>query len=102
MTLANDILLALAALTLLTFALRAGGFIAVRRADPTSLFYRLLSRAPGNLFVGFAVAGVIAGGVVTASGIIAAVAAAHFFKKEMISMAAGAAGVAIAALLKGI
>lgn len=102
MTLANDILLAMGALSLLTFALRVGGFLAVRRADPTSLFHRLLTRAPGNLFVGFAVAGVIAGGVVTASGIIAAVAAAQIFKKEMISMAAGAAGVMVAALLKGL
>ncbi|MFD2265159.1 AzlD domain-containing protein [Lacibacterium aquatile] len=98
MTLENDILLALAALAVLTFALRAGGFVAVKRADPGSLFYRLLYLAPGNLFIGFAVAGIIAGGVVTAVGIIAAVLAAQIFKNEMISMAAGAAGVALTAL----
>jgi uncharacterized membrane protein len=81
------------------YAMRAGGFLTVGALPQTGLLPRLLRLAPGNLFVAFAAAGILAGGWASLIGCAAAVAAMATTKKEWAALAAGFAAAALASAL---
>ena len=93
------VLLAIAALALLSYALRASGFVLASYVHPESFSGRLLQRAPGNLFIAFVVAGIATGGVPVLVGAGAGLVAAIVFRHEIAVLSAGAAGVALTSLL---
>jgi uncharacterized membrane protein len=91
--------LAILAVGLAAYAMRAGGFLVVGAMPRTGLVPRLLRLAPGNLFVAFAAAGILEGGWPSLIGCAGAVAAMAVSKKEWAALAAGFAGAALAAAL---
>ncbi|HLZ65975.1 MAG TPA: AzlD domain-containing protein [Aliidongia sp.] len=90
---------AILAVGIAAYALRAGGFAVVGALPPTGLLPRLLRLAPGNLFVAFAAAGILDGGVPSLTGCIAAAAAMAVTRKEWAGLAAGFAAAALASAL---
>ena len=93
------IYLAILAVGVAAYAMRAGGFLAVGAMPQTGLVPRLLRLAPGNLFVAFAAAGILDGGWPSLIGCAGAVAAMAATRKEWAALAAGFAGAALAAAL---
>jgi uncharacterized membrane protein len=91
--------LAILAVGLAAYAMRAGGFLAVGAMPQTGLVPRLLRLAPGNLFVAFAAAGILEGGWPSLIGCAGAIAAMAVTRKEWAALAAGFAGAALAAAL---
>ena len=91
--------LAILAVGLAAYAMRAGGFLAIGAMPQTGLVPRLLRLAPGNLFVAFAAAGILEGGWPSLIGCTCAIAAMAVTKKEWAALAAGFAGAALAAAL---
>lgn len=93
------IYLAILAVGAAAYAMRAGGFLVMGALPQTGLLPRLLRLAPGNLFVGFSVAGILEGGWPSLAGSLAAVAAMAFTRKEWAALAAGFAAAATTAAL---
>ena len=93
-------LVAIAILGLVSFALRAGGFLAVGAVPDDHLMARFLRLAPGNLFVAFVVAGCVEGGWPTVLGSAAALATMIATKKEWAALGAGFAIGALATVIR--
>jgi hypothetical protein len=95
MTHHQEVVAAIVALAILSYALRAGGFVLAGWVSPDGTCARLLQRAPGNLFVAFAVVGAATGGLPVFIGIMLGLGAAVFIKHEVAVLGFGAAGVAL-------
>lgn len=90
------VLAAIAALGLVSYALRAGGFLAaglIREGGVAARFFRL---APGNLFVAFVAAACFEGSWPGIIGCIAAVVIMWLTHKEWVAFAAGFSAAALA------
>jgi uncharacterized membrane protein len=93
----TDDLITLGILAVVTFTLRAAGFVAADYLPKNGTWRRLIDVAPGNLFVAFGTVGVLTGGVPVAAGVACAVAAAWRWREsELPPLTAGAAAVAAA------
>ena len=93
------ILAAIAALGLVSYALRAGGFLAaslMREGGVVARFFRL---APGNLFVAFVAAACFEGSWPGVIGCIAAVVVMWLTHKEWAAFTAGFSAAALAAAI---
>ncbi len=88
---------AILALGAVSFALRAGGFLAAGAMPQAGLLPRLLRLAPGNLCVAFGAAGVLEGGWPHMAGCAAAVAGMAASGREWVSLGAGFAAAALVA-----
>ncbi|HEV2674268.1 MAG TPA: AzlD domain-containing protein [Aliidongia sp.] len=91
--------LAILAVGAAAYAMRAGGYLVMGVLPQTGLLPRLLRLAPGNLFVGFSVAGILEGGWPSLAGCAAAVVAMAATKKEWAALAAGFTAAAVTAAL---
>jgi hypothetical protein len=94
-----QVLAAILAVGAASYSMRAGGFLAagsLRRDGPLA---RLLRLAPGNLFIAFAAAGLLAGGWPSLAGCVAAIATMAVTKREWAALAAGFGAAALAAAL---
>lgn len=91
--------LAILAVGAAAYAMRAGGFLVMGALPQTGLLPRLLRLAPGNLFVGFSVAGILEGGWPSLAGSAAAIAAMALTRKEWAALAAGFVAAAATAAL---
>ncbi|HEY4163281.1 MAG TPA: AzlD domain-containing protein [Dongiaceae bacterium] len=89
------ILAAIFAVGLTSYAMRAGGFVIAGAVSDKGSLSRLLRLAPGNLFVAFAAAGCLEGGLTSLVGSISAFAAMVITKREWAALAAGFAAAAI-------
>ena len=65
----------------------------------TDFLPRLLRLAPGNLFVAFAAAGILEGGLPSLAGCLGAVTAMAVTKREWAALGAGFAAAALVAVL---
>lgn len=95
------ILAAIAALGVVGYAMRAGGFLAAGIFDERSTVARFFRLAPGNLFVAFVAAACLEGGWPSLVGCAAALAAMVATKREWAALGAGFAAAAAAALAGG-
>ena len=94
------ILAAIAALGLVSYALRAGGFLAASLMREGGVIARFFRLAPGNLFVAFVAAACFEGSWPGVIGCIAAVAVMWLTHKEWAAFTAGfSAAALIAAIL---
>ena len=99
----TDDLIALGVLAVVTFTLRAAGFVAADRLPGNGIWRRLIDVAPGNLFVAFGTVGSLTGGLSVAAGVVGAVAAAlRWRENELLPLAAGATAVAAAEWVLGL
>ena len=96
-----QILAAILAVGAASYAMRAGGFIAMGLLPQQGLLQRLLRLAPGNLFAAFAAAGMIEGGWPSTIGCLGAVLAMAVTKREWAALAAGFTLAAITAAVLG-
>lgn len=80
-----------------SYAMRAGGYVAVSLLPQQGPLQRLLRLAPGNLFAAFAAAGMMEGGWPSAIGCLGAILAMIVTKREWAALGAGFALVAITA-----
>jgi branched-subunit amino acid transport protein len=92
-------LTAILAVGAVSYAMRAGGFLAASALPPGGLLPRLLRLAPGNLFVAFAAAGMLQGGWPSLIGCAAAVVTMAATKREWAALGAGFGAVGLAAAL---
>ena len=83
-------------LGLVSYALRACGYLAAGLLAPNGLWARLFRLAPGNLFVAFTVAGMIQGGFPAVMGSMAAAAAMAVTQREWAALAAGFSALVLA------
>jgi uncharacterized membrane protein len=93
------ILAVIVVLGAVSYALRAGGFLAASALPQGGLLPRLLRMAPGNLFIAFVAAGIWQGGLPSLVGCCGAVAAMAATKREWAALGAGFAGAAFASAL---
>jgi uncharacterized membrane protein len=93
----TQILVVIAVLGTVSYAMRAGGFLAAGILPQHGLLPRLLRLAPGNLFVAFAAAGILEGGWPSLLGCAAAVTAMAATNREWAALGAGFAGAALVA-----
>jgi uncharacterized membrane protein len=99
----TDDLVALGVLAVVTFTLRAAGFLAADHLPRVGIWRRPIDVAPGNLFVAFGTVGALTGGIPVALGVACAVAAALCWREsELLPLAAGAAAVATAEWVLGL
>lgn len=93
--------LAIGVLGLVSYAMRAGGFLAAAWIREESVFARFLRLAPGNLFVAFVVAGCFSGGLPSVVGCAAALLAMIFTGRAWAALSAGFGAAAVTAALAG-
>jgi uncharacterized membrane protein len=93
------VLAAIAALGLASYAMRAGGFLAVGAFPEDGIVARCLRLAPGNLFVAFVAAGCLGGGWPSLAGCLAALATMTVTKREWAALGAGFAVAAAASAI---
>lgn len=99
----TDELVALGVLAVVTFTLRAAGFVVADQLPGHGIWRRLIDVAPGNLFVAFGTVGALTGGISVAVGVACAVAAAlRWRESELLPLASGVAAVAMAELVLGL
>jgi branched-subunit amino acid transport protein len=72
-----------------SYALRAGGFLAAGAMPQSGVVPRLLRLAPGNLFVAFAAAGISAGGLPALLASVATVGAMAATGREWVALLVG-------------
>ena len=87
----------IAALGLVSYALRSTGFLAAGLMREDSPVARFLHLAPGNLFVAFVAATCLEGGWANIAGCIAALLGMFATRREWFALAAGFLAAAIAA-----
>jgi uncharacterized membrane protein len=83
------------AVGLASYAMRAGGFLAVGALPENGTVSKLLRLAPGNLFVAFVAAGCIEGGWPSVAGCLSALATMAVTKKEWAALGVGLAAAAL-------
>ena len=93
----RHVLLAIAALAVASYTLRAGGFLAAGAVPEHGVVMRFLRKAPGNLFIAFVAAACLQSGWSALVGCISGMAAMAATRKEWAGLAAGFAATAIAA-----
>jgi len=83
------ILATIGAVGCVSYAMRAGGFLAAGWLPQQGTLPRMLRLAPGNLFVAFAAAGIFAGRWPALFGSLAAIGTMVLTKREWAALAAG-------------
>jgi hypothetical protein len=95
-------LIAIGLLGLVSYAMRAGGFLAASAIREGSIADRFLRLAPGNLFVAFVAAACLEGGRPSVLGCVCALVTMAVTGKEWAALGAGfSAALAAAALIGG-
>jgi uncharacterized membrane protein len=84
-----------------SYAMRAGGFLVAGALPRSGLLPALLRLVPGNLFVAFAAAGVVASGWVSLIGCLCAVATMIATQREWAALGAGFGAIALASVVRG-
>jgi anti-sigma factor RsiW len=74
----------------------------VSRLSETSVVPRLLRLAPGNLFIAFAAAGCLEGGMPSLAGSLGAFVTMAVVKREWAALAVGFSAAALTALIRGL
>ncbi|HLI13981.1 MAG TPA: AzlD domain-containing protein [Alphaproteobacteria bacterium] len=92
-----QVLAAIVAVGIASYAMRVGGFLAASVMPQHGMLPRLLRLAPGNLVVAFAAAGIQEGGWPSLAGCLAAVATMVATNREWAALGAGFAAAALAA-----
>lgn len=82
-----------------SYAMRAGGFLAVGSLHEGGAVSRFIRLAPGNLCVAFAVANCLTGGWPSFAGCLSALATIVVTKKEWAALAAGFGAAAVSAVI---
>jgi uncharacterized membrane protein len=93
------VLVAIGVLGLVSYALRAGGFLAAGLVREDGSVTRFLRLAPGNLFIAFVAAACVEGGWPGAIGSTAALAGMVATRKEWVALTAGFSAAAVVARL---
>lgn len=93
--------LAIGVLGLVSYALRAGGFLAAAWIQEESVLARFLRLAPGNLFVAFVAAACVSGGRPSVVGCAAAFLAMIVTGRAWAALSAGFGAAAITAAFVG-
>lgn len=91
MTLRWDVLLAILAMALATYAARAGGYAVLRAWRPPRFVEAMLVHLPGCIFVAFILPSVVAGGPWHLVAAVVAVAMMVFTRMLTLSLLAGVA-----------
>jgi uncharacterized membrane protein len=95
-------LVAIGLLGLVSYAMRAGGFLAAGAIREGSMAARFLRLAPGNLFVAFVTAACLEGGRPNVLGCVCALVTMAVTGKEWAALGAGfSAALMVAALIGG-
>lgn len=101
MTIRGDVLLAILAMALISFACRAGGYAILRYVRPPAFLEATLRHLPGALFAAYVTPPLVAGGLSAWIGALA-VAATQIATRNMgLAIVAGVAGVWAAQLALG-
>jgi len=93
------ILLAIIAVGIASYAMRAGGFIAGGLLPRHGFVPRLLRLAPGNLFAAFAAAGMLEGGWPSCAGCLGAIVTMAVTKKEWAALTVAFTATAVTSAL---
>jgi uncharacterized membrane protein len=94
-------LVAIGLLGLVSYAMRAGGFLAAGAIREGSIAARFLRLAPGNLFVAFVAAACLEGGRPSVFGCICALVTMAVTGREWAALGAGFSAAMMAAALLG-
>ena len=86
-----SVLAAIVAMTLATYANRAGGYFLFQAIRPSPAVHALLSYVPGTLFVSYVVPALVAGGVQQWVGAVATAAAMAWSRNLSVAIVAGVA-----------
>ena|ERR1700733_10517939 len=82
-----------------SYAMRAGGFLAVGTLREGGAVLRFIRLAPGNLCVAFAAGSCLTGGWPSLAGCLSALATMAITKKEWAALAAGFGAAAVSAVI---
>jgi len=91
------ILAAIGCIGLISYAMRAGGFLAAGAMPAAETMQRFLRLAPGNLFVAFVAAGCLEGGTPNIAGSLVALATMVITRRQGAALIAGFIAAAVAA-----
>jgi uncharacterized membrane protein len=97
----RNILLAITALGLTSYALRAAGFLAAGAISPNGTLARFLRKAPGNLIVAFVAAACLESRWPGLLGCTSALAVMILTRKEWAALASGFIAAGVTAVLSG-
>ncbi|HTD72403.1 MAG TPA: AzlD domain-containing protein [Steroidobacteraceae bacterium] len=82
-----------------SYAMRSVGFLVATSLPKTGLLPRILSLAPGNLFIAYAATGIVHGGWPTLAGCVGAIVTMTLTKREWAALGGGFAAAALASAL---
>ena len=95
----DQVIAVIAAVGLASYAMRSGGYLLANVMPQAGLLPPLLRLAPGNLFVAFAAAGVLEGGLPSLAGCVGAITTMVVTRREWAALAGGFGAAAMAAAL---
>jgi uncharacterized membrane protein len=97
----TDILVVIAAMTLVTIVMRVAGFWLMAYVPVTPRIKRMLAALPGSIIAAAVLPVVVEGGLVAAMAVVAAMAAMWLTRSDFVAVIAGM-GVAAAARFAGV
>jgi uncharacterized membrane protein len=93
MTVRPEVLLAILAMALVTYACRAGGYAILRNIRTPPFVDRMLTHLPGALFAAYVAPALVSGGLAAWIGALATIVAQRAGGPMVVAVAAGIAGI---------
>ena len=90
-----ELLLAVGAMAIASFACRAGGYVAVRYVPSSPELNAGFQAIPLSVMIGIIAPSILDGSIVSIAGVAAVITAQGAFKNDFIAMATGVASVAV-------
>ena len=96
MTIRPEVLLAILAMAVVTYACRAGGYAILRQIRTPPFVDRMLAHLPGALFAAYVAPALVSGGIAAWIGALATIVAQRLGGPMVVAVAAGIAGIWVA------